>query len=477
MKLFKNEKGVSEIVGAMLILLIIVLYLGIMQAYEVPKWDKEIEKQAFDEVQKDFLDLRSDIEDSSVKNLPITTSMHARIRYPERFMLRNPGVGAQGMITTYPLRINITYDSNGTVHNENYTSVGFVYELKGLSVFPKLVNEHGMIIKDFGNWNDSDGVNHLTTENGVFIQILSDVEPIYSTEFETFNILPITQYIFTEAVSTMNVTLETRYPEVWAAMPPESKPAGSEYSVVNGEIRITNISGFDLRNLSFPVTSSLSGNYIHSGIIRFTDPNTVINTFSVNMTKNITNSIMNNITNITNITNTTITNIANTTITNITNTTITNITNTAIANITNNITNINTYNIDNSSCSFPGRFIWDLYQGCVNLPKSASINNFIIQDIKTAGSGSNNDFIFNVRDFRNRQFEVQISFNTNSDGDPVSMIVSQTKPFIGGCNPPLVGGQINLTPCYIAANIDSPNALKITHFDTNIILFVKFIVY
>ena len=93
------------------------------------------------------------------------------------------------------------------------------------------------------------------------------------------------------------------------------------------------------------------------------------------------------------------------------------------------------------------------------------------------GSTSNSDIIFNVRDFKNIQFEVTISFNSNSNGDPTSMSISQTKPFIGGCNPPLVGGQVNLTSCYIAAGIDSPNVLKITHFDSSQLLFVKFVVY
>jgi len=189
MKMLNNEKGVSEIVGAMFILLILVLYLGVMQTYELPKWNKELEKQGFDLAYKDFLDLRSDLEDSSIKNMPITSSMHTGIRYPDRFMLRNPGQGAYGLINTYPLRINISYDSNGSVINENYTSLGFVYEMKGISEFPKIIYEHGMVIHDFGVWNNSDDVNRLTTENGIFIPFLSGIDQLYSTDSETFNIL------------------------------------------------------------------------------------------------------------------------------------------------------------------------------------------------------------------------------------------------------------------------------------------------
>ncbi len=467
MKFLKNTEGVSEVVGAMFVLLILVVYLGIMQGYEVPKWNKELEKQAFDLIYKDFIDLRSDLEDSSIKNMPITSSMHTGARYPERFMLQNPGQGAYGAITTYPLEINVSYNSNGTVHNENYSSLGFVYEMKGISDFPKLVYEHGMVINDFGNWNNSDDVNHLATENGIFIPFLRGIEPVYSAEVETFNILPVTRYNFTEAISTMNVTLETRYPDIWTSMPPESIPPGSQYIVENGKIKITGISGFDIRNLSLPVISTLSGNNIHSGIIRFMDSNTVINTISINMTRNITNTITNNLTN------TSITNITN----NITNTAITNITNTMTTNITNNITNsISVFSVS-SNCSNLGFYVWDASQGCLNLPPSASIQKFIVQDIRFGGSIINKDIVFDVQDVRNNQFKVQMHFDSDSNGNPTSMGYSQIYP-ASGCSPTpqLINGEINLTLCYRNANVISPNVMKINTVEPGV-LFAKFLIY
>src|SRR3972149_4867150 len=182
MKMFKNENGVSEIVGAMMILLILVLYLGVLQGYEVPKWNKELEKQEFDLVYSDFLNFRSGIEDASMKNFPRTISMHTGVRYPERFMLRNPGQEAYGTITTYPLKINISYYSNGTQYYKDYTSLGIVYEMKSISDFPKLVYEHGIVIKEFGTWNYSDDENHIAADNGIYIPFLKGIEPISSTE-------------------------------------------------------------------------------------------------------------------------------------------------------------------------------------------------------------------------------------------------------------------------------------------------------
>lgn len=438
MKLFNNENAVSEIVGAMFILLIIVLFLGGIQAYEVPKWNKELEKQTFDQVYKDFLELSSDFEDSSFKNLPITASMHTGVRYPERFSLRNPGQGAYGTITTYPVKINISYNSNGTIINENYTSFGMIYEMKGISDFPKLIYEHGIVIKDFGNWNNSDDVNNLVTENGVFIPFLKGIEPIYSTEIETFNILPVTQYNFTEEIFMMNVTLETKYPWIWAMMPPASSPPGSQYTIDNGMIRITDIPGFNLRNLSLPITSSIPDDNIYSGVIRFTDANTIIHTISNNMTRNITNTI--------------------------TNTTIT------------NITNYSSVFMDDRSCSSPGRYIFNIYQGCVDIPPSTSNQQFILQDIKLGGSNNLKELIFNVMDFSGREFEIRIIFNSDPNGNPFSSTtITQNKPE-GSCSSSVINGSINLTQCYKAANISSPNVLTINRFDTPILRF-KLLIY
>ncbi|HWR26640.1 MAG TPA: hypothetical protein VN316_02060, partial [candidate division Zixibacteria bacterium] len=300
MKVFENEKGVSEIVGAMLVLLIMVLFLGTMQAYEVPRWNKELEKQEFDLVYSDFLNFKSNLEDASIKNIPRTISMHTGVRYPERFMLRNPGQGAYGTFTTYPLKINISYNSNGTISYKNYTSLGIVYEMKGTSDFPKLVYEHGIVIKEFGNWNYSDDENHLAKDNGIYIPLLKGIEPLSSTDVETFNILPISDFDIINATSSINMTFETRYPGIWYNMLNQSIPVGSNITGNDTEIRITNIFRPDIfvgfnRNLSLPNTSWISGNNIYSGTIRFADDNTIVNAIKINAITNIIN-----ITNLTN---------------------------------------------------------------------------------------------------------------------------------------------------------------------------------
>jgi hypothetical protein len=405
MKLFENEKGVSEIVGAMLILFILVLYLGILQTDEVPRWNKELEKQQFDIVYGDFLNLRSNLEDASIKNIQRTMSMHTGVRYPERFLVRNPGYGAIGTINTYPLKINISYKKDSNIYYLNYTSVGIVYEMKGLSDFPKLVYEHGILIKEFGNWNYSDDINHLTSEDGISIPVVNDFEPISSIEVKTINILPIPQYMTTETFSSMNVSLETRFPQLWANLPNGSRPSGSTLSVENNTIHIDNIYGFDLRRLSFPNTTLSSPNRLYSGLISFVD----------------------------------------------------------------------TSMVENNKCTPPGQIFTERNQGCIDIPTSTSITQFIIKDTILVANSNDAYLLFRVKDYLNNIWDIKILFDSDGNGNPTSATVYQIEP-AGACGSSLVGGQIDLTPCYQAVSIGTPNVLNIESIDSDI-LRTRFLIY
>ncbi len=281
MRLLKNEDGVSELVGAMMVLLIGVLFLGTLQAYEVPKWNKELEKQHFDTVQSDFISLKGDLEDVSIKNIPRTGSLDMGMRYPERFMLRNPGPGVYGTITTYPLNINISYSKKtGPVQWKNYTSIGMIYEVRGISEYPELVHENGLLIKDYGSNNFSlDDNQSLTAEDNIFIPVISGSAGSRSSiETETFDIRPVLQKSNNQVrFSSANITIETRYPDIWKNLP-KVIPSGSNFTVENSTncpsgvsncIKITNVPGYYLRRLNLPDnnTDQLSAGQIRIGMV------------------------------------------------------------------------------------------------------------------------------------------------------------------------------------------------------------------
>ncbi len=271
MRLFDNEDGVSELVGVMLILLIFVVYLGIMQTYDVPRWNKELERQHFDQVYSDFITLRSDIEDVSAKNIPKTSSLHTGVRYPERFMLRSPAP-SQGVIDTYPLNITVTLNESGSIKNYQINSTGIVYQVDTISNLPKLVFEHGLIIKDFGKINISaDEKQSLVLDGNIYLPIVLKSAGFYSSslDVETLNFQPVPAGAYrSRRFTTMNVTIETRYPNLWARWyETGNKSKCSEVTTDYGCIKITNIYGYDILKLGLVNTSELSNDIIYAGMI------------------------------------------------------------------------------------------------------------------------------------------------------------------------------------------------------------------
>ncbi|MCE8429276.1 MAG: hypothetical protein J5U19_12910, partial [Candidatus Methanoperedens sp.] len=225
--MIKNESGVSEIIGALMILLIMVISLGSIQVYEVPKWNKALEEQLFDTVSADFINLKSDLEDVSGQFVPKTNIMHMGLKYPERFMLRNPSP-AYGTLTTYPLNItvNITLkdSSNNITYNETkFTSSGIEYQLNGLSYFPKLVYEHGLIIKDFGTTNLTDDTQSLLIGDDFFIPVVDGSSiSLSSIGTESLDLKPSNMTFLNTSntgvdlnITGINITMDTKYNKTW----------------------------------------------------------------------------------------------------------------------------------------------------------------------------------------------------------------------------------------------------------------------
>ena len=253
MKFLKDEKAVSEVIGAMLILLILVMYLGILQAYEVPKWNRELEKQQFDITYDDLLDMRSNLEDVSSKNIPKTGSIHMGVKYPLRYMLYNPGPGAAGTITTYPVNISVNLRlSDGNSSGYNYISNGIVYKLNGLSSFPDIIYEHGIIIKNFGTTNDTEDQQRLFINNEIFIPVVNWSQGLGSSmETESLNLKPYSS-VTSINITNLNITMDTEYPGVWNEL-----LSGTNATVSDNKIKI-NIT-FSNKNIDLPVMDATGG--------------------------------------------------------------------------------------------------------------------------------------------------------------------------------------------------------------------------
>ena len=124
-KKIQEERGVTAVLGAMLIFLIIVTMWGIIQAYHVPLWNEDVEYEHLDDIYEDLVTLKSDIEDVALLNVPKTSDISMGVRYPGRVFLANPGAGVSGSLTSDDVAVSIEYTLNtpgDPVITENYTS-------------------------------------------------------------------------------------------------------------------------------------------------------------------------------------------------------------------------------------------------------------------------------------------------------------------------------------------------------------------
>lgn len=445
MKLFNNEKAVSEVVGAMMILLILVLYLGVMQTRQVPEWNKELEIQHFDVVYDDFITMRSNIEDSSSKNIPRTSSIHMGIKYPDRFLLANPGPGASGIISTYPLKINISYNTTSGLKWKNYTSMGIIYDQNGISDSPLLVYENGLVVKDYGNGKAFavDENQSLTTKDNIFIPIIyGTFKAGSSMDIDSLDIQPVSKDGFSQSrFSIMNATIETRYPGIWKNMSNASIPVSSNLTIDNGTacinqvsdcITISNVPGYNLKKLNFPNNNADAfQDRLYTGVISF--DNTLLSS--------------------------------------------------------------------RGATGSDGQDMWDKYQGRLDIPSNITASEFRIQDItmaRTIGSGHDDDdhdeeheirLRFSVADTKNL-WTVEIKFEKLVNNTIRVLSIRQKYPSHRTVSPDIYDGlynfsypynitdtrEINLTKYYTKySNISTPNALTIDRMDSQI-LYVNFVI-
>ena len=263
MGLIDTEKGTSEVVGAMLLLAIFIIVLGSIQAYEVPSWNKDLELQQFDRIHNEFLNIRSDIQDVYINNIPKTSSLSMGIRYPERYLLRNPGPGASGTLTYEPVNVNLTI--NG-ISLPTYPSTRIRYSMNGISNQPALVYEHGLVIRDIGgNKSFNEGAQTLISVDNINIPVIfTQGQSVGSMLPESLTINPLSTNNYTviyNNLTIININLQTQYPELWRDLT-KNLPGVNVTGTGNaGNITITK----NVTNLIYP--PRITSGDIYSGMI------------------------------------------------------------------------------------------------------------------------------------------------------------------------------------------------------------------
>ena len=270
-RLWKEERGASVVVGAMLMLLIMVMVYGTIQAYHVPIWNKNVQYEHLNVVRDDMITFKSDVEDVALSREPKSSDFRMGVRYPDRMFLANPGPGVAGALTSDNVAVSIEYTidvlGNATI-TTSYDSNRILYEVQGTIDSPKLVYEHGVIIRDYGDNSATTDEQSLIVGDEIYIPVLTgNLTAASSMETETIEIKPLSQSYSRTKIKSVTITIDTDYPEVWEELLAGTSTADTTVQVDLGQSEIV-ITSTAIEQISFPA-GNVTADALYAGLATF----------------------------------------------------------------------------------------------------------------------------------------------------------------------------------------------------------------
>ncbi len=269
--LWQEERGVSAVLGAMLILVIMVTLYGIIQAYHVPIWNKNVEFEHLDVVHDDMMAFKSDVEDVALSQTPKSSDIRMGVRYPNRIFLANPGIGVAGTLTSESVEVSIEYTIDGLgdpTITTSYDSNRIIYEVQGTIDSPKLVYEHGVIIRDYGSEYATTDEQSLIVGDEIYLPVLTEnLTASSSMETESIEIKPLSQSYSRSKIKSVTITMDTAYPEAWEQLLAGTSTSDTTVEVNLGEGEIVIVSTA-VRQISFPA-GDVTADALYAGLAIF----------------------------------------------------------------------------------------------------------------------------------------------------------------------------------------------------------------
>jgi len=267
--LWKEERGVSPVIAAMLMLLIVAAMWGTIQAYHVPNWNTDAEYDHLNIVNDDMIMFKSDVEDVAISEVPKSSDFRMGVRYPNRMFLVNPGAGVAGALTSDNVGVSIVYTIDAfeepTV-TQTYNSNRVIYEVQGTIDSPKLVYEHGVIIRDYGNEYATTDEQSLILGDEIFLPVLTgNLTASSSMETESIAIKPLSQSSGSSKIKSAVITIDTLYPDVWTQLLAGTSTAATTVQVVGSQIVINSTA---VRQIYFPEGEVIT-DALYAGMVKF----------------------------------------------------------------------------------------------------------------------------------------------------------------------------------------------------------------
>ena len=268
-KFLQDERAVSPVLGFILVAAVGISMLTYVQVHSVPVWNTEIEFHHMDAVYEEMMYTASDIEDVAISGVPKSSDIPLGVEYPSRGILRNPRPGMVGTLSVSSNQaITINYTMSGVEYNKTYSSCSIRYMASGTTMHPTLVYEHGIVIRDFGEYGNSTACEQ-TLLSGDNINLVISTGSYSSSSMETGRLPIYSNNAGSETVSgnitTVTIMITTNYTNIWKNLLDGKNTTNTTISFSENKIIINSTA---IKEISLPeMDSSFSG--IYAGVAKF----------------------------------------------------------------------------------------------------------------------------------------------------------------------------------------------------------------
>lgn len=156
MSFLSNERGVSEVLGAILVFALVLSVLVIIQVAGVPAANQQIEFEHNARVQEDFQAFDQNVDRAAALGAESSVAVETGVRYPPRLFLINPGPAAGTLTTSEETDVTFRHVSsinpetndffNGTVtYEKDTTTLTYRPSYNEYGTAPSTNYEHGVI--------------------------------------------------------------------------------------------------------------------------------------------------------------------------------------------------------------------------------------------------------------------------------------------------------------------------------------------
>lgn len=140
--LASDSRGVSALIGFMIMFALLIMLLGLLQAFAVPTWNAETEHDHSQRVQSDLLELQDGILSVAASGDDRSQTVQVGLRYPNRPFLLNPPPSTGTLRTTDSDTVQFeNVRANGET-GDFWNGTGRTYETRAL-VYRPAYNEYG----------------------------------------------------------------------------------------------------------------------------------------------------------------------------------------------------------------------------------------------------------------------------------------------------------------------------------------------